>query len=51
MLFLLDKNHEVVDSLDLTTGSATLRLMTAGEYPYCSAGCLTAPDYGIVYVH
>ncbi len=51
VLFLLDKNYEVVDSLDLSTGTATLRLMTAGQYPYCSAGCLTAPDYGIVYVH
>ncbi len=51
VLYLLDKDYEVVDSLDLSTGSATLRLMTAGEYRYCSAGCLTAPDFGIVYVH
>jgi len=50
-LYLFDKRYTVVDSLDLSTGSATVRLMTAGEYPYCSAGCLTAPDYGIVYVH
>jgi plastocyanin len=51
MLYLLDKRYEVVDSLDLSTGSATLKILTAGEYRYCSAACWDSPDYGIVYVH
>lgn len=51
MLYLLDKNYEAVDSLDLRTGSATLTIMTAGEYRYCSAACWDPPDYGVVYVH
>jgi plastocyanin len=51
MLYLLDKHYEAVDSLDLSTGSATLKLVTAGEYRYCSAACWDPPDFGIVYVH
>jgi plastocyanin len=51
MLYLLDKGYLVVDSLDLSTGSATLKMMTTGEYRYCSAGCWDPPDFGIVYVH
>jgi plastocyanin len=51
MLYLLDERYAVVDSLDLSTGSATLKLQTAGEYRYCSAGCWDPPDFGIVYVH
>ncbi len=50
MPYLLDKGYTVVDSLDLSTGSATLKLMTAGEYRYCSAGCWDPPDFGILYV-
>ncbi len=50
MLYLRDKSS-VVDSLDLSTGSATLKLPTAGEYRYCSAACWDPPDYGFVYVH
>jgi Big-like domain-containing protein len=51
MLYLMDKSYAVVDSLDLRTGSATLKMLTAGEYRYCSAGCWDPPDYGVVYVH
>jgi len=51
MLYLFDKGYTVVDSLNLSSGSAALRLMTAGEYRYCSAGCWDPPDYGVVYVH
>ncbi len=50
MLYLFDKGYTVVDSLNLSSGSA-LRLMTAGEYRYCSAECWDPPDYGVVYVH
>ena len=50
-LYLLDQRYEVVDSLDLSTGSATLTPLTAGEYRYCSGACWDPPDYGIVYVH
>ena len=50
-LYLMDERYAVVDSLDLSTGSATLKLPTAGEYRYCSAGCWDPPDHGIVYVH
>lgn len=50
-LYLLDKDWAAVDSLDLSTGSATLKPLTAGEYRYCSAACWDAPDFGIVYVH
>ena len=50
-LYLLDNRYEVVDSLDLSTGSATLTPLTEGEYRYCSAACWDPPDYGIVYVH
>lgn len=51
MLYLMDRGYAVVDSLDLSSGSATLKILTAGEYRYCSAACWDAPDYGIVYVH
>jgi plastocyanin len=51
MLYLMDKSYAVVDSVDLSTGSATLKLLTAGEYRYCSAGCWDPPDYGVVFVH
>jgi plastocyanin len=51
MLYLLDAGYAAVDSLDLSTGSATLKLLTAGEYRYCSAGCWDPPDFGIIYVH
>ncbi|MBA3557968.1 MAG: Ig-like domain-containing protein [Gemmatimonadaceae bacterium] len=51
MLYLMDKGYTIVDSLDLSTGSATLKLLTEGEYRYCSAGCWDPPDGGIVYVH
>ena len=51
MLYLMDKGFAVLDSLDLRTGSATLKLLTEGEYRYCSAGCWDPPDYGVVYVH
>ena len=51
MLYLMDKGFAVVDSLDLSTGSATLKILTEGEYNYCSAGCWDSPDYGIIYVH
>lgn len=51
MLYLLDKHYEAVDSLDLSTGSATLKILTEGEYWYCSAACWDPPDYGVVYVH
>jgi plastocyanin len=50
MLYLLDKVYTTVDSLDLSAGSATLKLLTAGDYRYCSAGCWDPPDFGIVYV-
>ena len=46
-VYLLDKGI----SLDLSTGSATLKLLTEGEYRYCSAGCWDPPDFGVVYVH
>ena len=51
MLYLLNKEYAPVDSLDLSTGAATLKLLTAGEYRYCSAGCWDPPDFGIIYVH
>jgi plastocyanin len=51
MLYLMDKGYAVVDSLDLSTGSATLKLLTEGEYRYCSAACWDPPDHGVVYVH
>jgi plastocyanin len=51
MLYLMDKGYAVVDSLDLSTGSATLKILTEGEYRYCSAACWDPPDYGVVYVH
>ena len=50
-LYLMDKRYAVVDSMDLSTGSATLKLPTAGEYLYCSAGCWDPPDFGVFYVH
>lgn len=50
-LWLLDKSYSVVDSLDLSTGSATRKLEIPGEYRYCSAGCWDPPDFGVVYVH
>ncbi|MBA3338502.1 MAG: Ig-like domain-containing protein [Geodermatophilaceae bacterium] len=50
MLYLLDDKGYVVDSLDLRTGFATRKFMTAGAYRYCSAGCWDSPDFGIVYV-
>ncbi len=50
-LFLMDKAYTVVDSLDLSSGSATRKLVTVGEYRYCSASCWDPPDYGVVYVH
>jgi plastocyanin len=51
MLYLLDTMYSVVDSLDLSAGSATREFPTAGEYRYCSAGCWDPPDFGVVYVH
>lgn len=51
MLYLLDPQYTVVDSLDLSTGSATRKFETPGKYNYCSAGCWDPPDYGVVYVH
>lgn len=51
MLYLLDAYYAAVDSLDLSTGSATLQLSAAGEYHYCSAACWDPPDFGIIYVH
>lgn len=51
MLYLMDKGYAVVDSLDLSTGSATLKLLTKGEYRYCSAACWDPPDHGVVFVH
>lgn len=51
MLYLLDKRYMAIDSVDLSTGSAKLRLMTRGEHRYCSAGCWDEPDFGIVHVH
>ncbi len=53
MLYLFDdkgKGH-AVDSLDLRTGFATRKFMTAGVYRYCSAGCWDRPDFGVVHVH
>jgi len=49
MLYLFDEGNRV-DSLDLSTGSARLKLMTAGKYRYCSGICWDPPDHGIVYV-
>ena len=51
MLYLLDKRYVAIDSVDLSTGSAKLRLMTKGEHRYCSAACWDPPDFGIVHVH
>jgi plastocyanin len=51
MLYLLDTEYSVMDSLDLSTGSTTRKFETAGEYRYCSAGCWDPPDFGVVYVH
>lgn len=51
MIYLMDRSYAIVDSLDLSTGSATLKMLTKGEYRYCSAGCWDPPDYGIVFVH
>lgn len=51
MLYLMDKDFAVLDSLDLSTGSAALKLVTEGQYRYCSASCWEPPDFGIVYVH
>ena len=50
-LYLMDKGYAVVDSLDLSTGFATLTFPTEGDYWYCSGACWDPPDYGIVYVH
>lgn len=51
MLYLLDKGYSIVDSLDLSSGSAALQLTTKGQHRYCSAGCWDPPDFGIIYVH
>lgn len=52
MLYLFDADYyAVVDSLDLSNGSATLKLLTPGAHPYCSAACWDPPDYGIIHVH
>ena len=51
MLYVMDKGFAVLDSLDLSTGFATLKLATAGEYRYCSGSCWDSPDWGIIYVH
>jgi hypothetical protein len=50
-VYLLDQDYREIGSLDLTTGSATLKLVTPGAYRYCSAGCWDPPDFGIIYVH
>jgi plastocyanin len=50
MLYLLNDRYEAVDSLDLSAGFATLKLLKEGEYRYCSAACWDPPDFGIVYV-
>lgn len=51
MLYFMDEKYTVVDSLDLSTGSARREFPTPGEYRYCSAGCWDPPDGGIIYVH
>lgn len=50
-LYLLDSGYTIVDSLDLSTGSATRTFLTPGEYRYCSGSCWDAPEFGVVYVH
>jgi hypothetical protein len=50
-LYLLDKDYRGTASLDLTSGSATLKFVTPGAYRYCSGGCWDPRDFGIIYVH
>ncbi len=50
MLYLLDKDYTIVDSLDLSAGSVTKTFKVSGTFRYCSAGCWDPPDFGVVHV-
>lgn len=47
-LYLMDANHAVVDSLDLSSGFAARRFDRPGVVRYCSGGCWDPPDWGVV---
>ena len=50
LYFLRNDDGFVVDSLDLSTLSATRTFRQAGEYHFCSALCYETPDFGVIFV-
>ena len=50
-LYLLDANYGVVDSVDISSGTAKRSFRNPGVVRYCSNACWDPPEFGIIYVH
>ena len=49
-IYLMDELYNIVDSVDVRTGSATRRFEARGFISYCSGYCWDPPDWGVIYV-